>query len=270
MDVIKNRDFGLVLSGGGARAVAHIGMLKAFEEMGLKPAAISGTSAGALIGVLYAAGYSAIDILNLVKEEGGFSVSRFLRYPTGLFSSENLRRILNDLIPVNSFSSLLIPVVVTATDLISGSAINISNGALYDAVIGSCSIPSIFSPVPFNGHLLVDGGILNNLPVEPLLGKVQVIIASHVNNLEHGLLIKQPGRLAVLERCFHLAISASVRQQASSCDLLLEPPMAQYSMFDLRHSDELFQIGYQTAIECAAKIKKLLTSVQTIKYQNGQ
>ncbi len=254
--MMKNR-FGLVLSGGGARAVAHIGVLKALEEMGLKPAMLSGVSAGALVGVLYAAGHSPERILALVKEEGNFSLARFFRYPGGLFSSDNLRRILRNLVPSDDFATLLIPLVVTATDLLNGSVLHVSDGPLHEVVIGSCAIPSVFHPVPYNDSLLVDGGVLDNLPVAPLRGRVDGIIGSHVNNLYEGQSIREPGRLAVLERCFHLAIAAGVRKQAKLCDVFIEPSMAGYSMFDLRPVDALYQLGYQTTMACREQINAL-------------
>lgn len=253
---MKN-SFGLVLSGGGARAVAHIGVLKALEEMRLKPAMLSGVSAGALVGVLYAAGHSPEDILAFVKEEGNFSLARFFRYPGGLFSSDNLRRILKNLVPSDNFASLSIPLVVTATDLLNGSVLHVSDGQLHEVVIGSCAIPSVFRPVPYKDCLLVDGGVLDNLPVTSLQGSVDYIIGSHVNNIYEEQPIKEPSRLAVLERCFHLAIAAGVRRQAKLCNVFIEPSMAGYSMFDLRPMDALYQLGYNATIDCMEQINAL-------------
>src|SRR5690606_11393186 len=124
------------------------------------------------------------------------------RYPGGLFSSDNLLRILRELIPSDDFATLRIPLVVTATDLSTGSVLHVSEGRLYEVVIGSCAIPSVFHPIPYKDHLLVDGGVLNNLPVMQLKGSVDRIIGSHVNQLYDGQPLREPGRLAVLERCF--------------------------------------------------------------------
>ena len=159
---------GLVLSGGGIRGIAHLGLLKAMDEIGVKPSAISGVSAGAIVGALYASGISPDEILEIGKRQINFGFSNLLWRRGGLFSREFIHKILVEYLPQNSFESLNIPLIVNATDFTN----------------------------------VEDGGLLNNFPVEPLIGMCDKIIGSHVNKLkEHNQAGRGLSRMATLERC---------------------------------------------------------------------
>ena len=239
---------GLVLSGGGTRGVAHLGVLQALDEMGIRPAVISGTSSGALLGALYAAGNSPKTILAMVKEHGSASFVKMALSPEGLFSVSGLLSILKSAIPEDDFGKLLIPLYVTATDIANGTSVTISNGPLYNVLIGSSSIPALFTPVKHGDQFLVDGGVMNNFPVECIRGQCDKIIGSHVNKISPAK-TKKMSRVQVLDRCFHMAVSATVARNAEYCDIFLEPQLSAYSMFEMQHADRVFKLGYQTAME---------------------
>jgi len=236
---------GLVLSGGGARAIAHLGLLQRMDEMGVRPGVISGVSAGAIIGALYASGMSPKQILGIVKQYNG--IAKIVLSSGGLFTAAGLQLILNSALPADEFDSLSIPLYVTATDLVSGSAVTFCKGPLVDVLIGSSSVPVLFTPKKHGLQHLVDGGVLNNLPVECLAGKCDKIIGSHVNRRDKPA--KNLDRLHVFDQCFHMAIAKNVAQNSSLCDILFEPELDKYSMFDIKYADRLFKVGYQAAKE---------------------
>ena len=199
-DEITRPKVGLVLSGGGARGAAHIGVLKVLEEQNIPVDFISGTSMGAIVGGLYASGMTATEIEQALidndwrplfqdrppradrpfrrkEDDNGFLVDfdmgvdkDGLIFPKGLVQGQNLEMILKRLaLPVatiNDFDQLPIPFRAIATDLGNGEALSIKSGDLATAIRASMSLPGIFKPVHYNGRLLVDGGIVNNLPVQ--------------------------------------------------------------------------------------------------------
>jgi len=241
-------NIGLVLSGGGARGIAHLGVLQALEETGLPPDIISGVSAGALIGALYAGGYKPKQLLELVKSYSKLNLANIIQSPLGLFSSSGLLHFLNETIRVDDFDHLQIPLYVTATDMLSNSSVSFSKGLLFQPIIGSAAIPGLFSLVEITGYKLADGGILNNLPVECILDKCDRIIGVNVNNFQNDTRT-QLGRMQLLDKSFHLSIAAQVAINGQQCSLLLEPPVCQFSMFDMNNADSLFRAGYNSVME---------------------
>jgi NTE family protein len=240
---------GYVLSGGGARGFAHLGVLKLLEELDIKPYAIAGTSAGAIAGALYAAGKSADEIHTLLKKNTYFGWNNIAWRKKGFFTMEALNKLLKDNIVKNDFDVLQTKLFVAATDLVKGESVIFSKGNLFEAVIASASIPVVFEPVKNGGKLLVDGGILNNFPVEPLTKICDVIIGSYVNKVEDGInsssLLKP---VNILDRCFHLAIANSVYSKVNKCDVFIEVPLHEFDMYDVKNADKIFEIGYQTAL----------------------
>ncbi|MGN8068913.1 patatin-like phospholipase family protein [Mucilaginibacter sp. 22184] len=239
---------GVVLSGGGARGIAHLGVLQGLGEIGIRPDIISGVSAGALTGALYAAGHSPEYILALVKSHTSSSLVRMILSPSGLFSPSGLGKLLRETIPHNNFDQLSIPLYVTATDIGTGESVTFSEGELHPVLIGTSSIPGMFTPVKFVQRYLIDGGVRDNLPVHCIRNKCRKILGSHVNKLYHDH-PEQLGRLQVLEKSFHLAVANTVAEYARLCDLFLEPELKGHQMFEMRHVDQLFKAGYDAVLE---------------------
>ena len=158
--VDKKYKIGLVLSGGGARGFAHLGLIQALNEAGIFPDVISGTSAGALVGVLYADGYNPKEILKLMNAGSRFDLMRPALPREGLLQINGIAKILKTSLRAKSFSELKIPLFVSATDLNNGKAVYFSEGELLEPVIASASIPVLFQPVKINNISYVDGGVL--------------------------------------------------------------------------------------------------------------
>ncbi len=244
---------GIALSGGGARGISHIGSLKAFEEFGIKPVALNGTSAGAIVGTLYAYGYSPDEILKIVRDASFFKLFRPAWRWTGLLNLEGLRSYLLKLVPENTFESLAIPLTVAATDIAEGKANYFSSGELLTPVIASCSIPGIFHPVEIDGKIYVDGGIIDNLPVKRLKRKTDFIIGLHCNPVEPGYQAKNIKE--VIERSMLMAMYTGTKARMKKCDMVIEPKaLGKYTVFDLGKAKEIFDIGYK---ETMIKLKSL-------------
>lgn len=154
---------GLVLSGGGARGFAHIGVLHVLEERGVRVDALAGTSMGAILGALYAAGYTAAEIYELADGLGWRDVID-VSLQAGLMKGDKLHSFLASHLP-ERFDQLRLPFAVTTTDMETGEEQVVMDGPLVDAVRASSSFPGAFDPVVLDGRTLADGGIVNNLPV---------------------------------------------------------------------------------------------------------
>ena len=238
------KNTGFVLSGGGARGIAHLGALQALEDLGVSVFHLSGTSAGAIVATLYAAGNKPMEIMEIFKGSSYFGLSHLLLNKAGIFDLEALRELLEKYIPFRNLEDLPVAVFVTATDLCANRSVSFNSGPLVDAVLASACVPFIFEPIRFQGRQWVDGGILNNFPVEPLLQHCNCIIGSHVNRLDAETPPSQ-GKVHILERSFHMAISASVYEKSSFCTVFLDPPgLSGFGMFDVKKAEEIFEIGY--------------------------
>jgi NTE family protein len=249
---------GVVLSGGGVRGFAHLGLLQALEELNIIPDAISGVSAGAIVGALYAAGHSPQTIRDILKKNSYFGWSSFLLNKDGLFSMKALRKVLQTYIPDNSFESLHKKLFITATDFANNEAITFSKGSLIDTVIASSSVPAIFEPVKIGDHLLVDGGLLNNFPVEPLENKCNLLIGCNVNFIPKGLGNgKRIGKMNLIEKCFHMAIASVVYSKVEKLDLFIEPDLHEFGMFDVIKADLIYETGYQATMKHKNKLLSL-------------
>lgn len=243
---------GLTLSGGGMRGIGHLGVIKALEESGLKPAVLSGSSAGAIIACFYSAGYSCEDIMAFAEGTHFFSYSNIRPRAGGWFGSSEFAKIYRDHFPENKLESLPIPVYVAATDVTSGRTEYFHEGDLSTALMATACIPMLFAPVVHNGKTYLDGGILNNLPIEPIKDKCHFLIGSHVNALESEM--PQPMRkLKILDRAFHLALSSTVYAKAPLCNLFIDPPgMMRFSLFDKKKAREIFDYAYDFTVKLLA------------------
>ncbi len=251
-------DIGLCLSGGGARGLAHLGVLHALDEMGVKPTMISGTSAGAIAGSLYAMGISPKEILEKVRTKSVFDVFKLALGKSGLSEMAYLRKILENSCEEDDFSGLNIPFVACVSELRSGQAEMISEGSVIDAVIASASIPIVFEPVEKDGKLYVDGGVLNNLPIEPLQEKNLRIIGVNIN--VHGESDDLPNKMKnVAERIFELSLWYPTKKRFEQCEVQIDVTGAfSFGLFDFNKGEELFDIGYKAAKAKEDDIKALM------------
>lgn len=239
---------GLALSGGGSRGISHIGVLKALDEMGVKISILSGTSAGSIVGALYAYGYSPDSIFDIIKNVSIFRSVRPAWAWSGLLTMDGLKELLFHSMPENSFEALKIPLRIAATEIRKGEAYYFDQGELIPAIVSSCSIPAVFNPVNYNGGLFVDGGLCDNLPSKAIVGACDFIIGSHCNPISNNFDAKN--LKVVVERSLLMAINGNTRQSKSICDVVIEPEkLNMFSSFDMAKAKEIFDIGYQFTIE---------------------
>lgn len=234
---------GLVLSGGGARGICHLGVIKALEEFGVKFDFISGTSAGAVVGCLYSYGYSPDEILKIIQDTSFFRSLKIAWTWTGLLSFDGLRDVLVKHIPENTFDCLKIPVTLALTEIIKGRIEYVSQGELMTPLQASCSVPAVFKPVHYQGGIYVDGGLLDNLPAKAIHDKCDFMVGSHCNFITSEFDIKNFRN--IIERSLLMAIGGNTMISKTLCDVLIEPPdVGIYSGFDLGKAAEMFEIGY--------------------------
>ena len=238
----------MVLSGGGARGFAHLGLIQALNDSGIFPDIISGTSAGALAGVLYADGYTPKEILHLMNSGSRLDFMRPTLPREGLLQIGGIIKILKSSLRAKTFEELKIPLYVTATDLNNGKAEYFSEGSLLDPVIASASIPVLFQPVMINDIYYVDGGVLDNLPLKPIENRCRFLIGSFVNPV--GYMEKCSGLINIAERTFMLSISKEINEKAKKFDLFVAPlELRNYRILDPEKAEELFEVGYKAMME---------------------
>lgn len=238
---------GLVLSGGGARGIAHAGVLRALEECNILPQIIAGTSAGALIGAFYSAGYKPAEILNIVQKNKFFSWKTIAWKSSGFFKMDAMRKVLENALPAD-FESLKIPLHVTNTNLITGESRIVSQGPLIDPLLASACVPVVFKPVSINNQLWVDGGVTNNFPVEPLLEKCKNIIGCSVNKISTESDFSKWSVMRIIDQTFHVAAHYDIENKKNSCHIFIEPDLFTFGMFDIDKAEMIYKIGYETAI----------------------
>ena len=244
----KKYKIGLVLSGGGTRGFAHLGVIQALNEAGIFPDVISGTSAGAIVGVLYADGYSPREILTLLNCDSRFDFMRPALPREGLLQINGIIKILKTSLRSKKFSDLKIPLFVSATDLNNGKVVYFSEGDLFEPVIASASIPVLFQPVKINDISYVDGGVLDNLPIGPIENQCSITIGSFVNPVSY--IDKISGLISIAERTFMLSMSKDILDKAKRFDLFIAPAeLRNYRFLDPEKSQEVFDIGYKATKE---------------------
>ncbi len=232
-----------VLSGGGCRGFAHLGAVKALQESGICPAEISGTSSGAIAGAFLACGFSPDEIKDIFIENLKLSMLSLNGFKMGLMSMKKIRIFLQKNLRYKQFEDLPIPFYATATSFTDGSQRIFNHGNIIDAVIASSSIPVVFPSVIIHGMPYVDGGLSNNLPVEPFSGNKQNVVCIHVNPIKSF----KPGEgvFDIMDRAIHLSFREKVNRSSDGCSLFIEPKeLDSYGLFDIQKAGEIFDIGY--------------------------
>lgn len=235
-----------VLSGGGARGIAHLGVLQAFAEAGIAPSAVSGTSAGALIGAFIAAGLTPKEATALLREEWRLHLTRWKVLRGEWLSQRRIGEFLSAHLPAKYFEDLKLPLFVSATDLEHGGQRIFSSGELIPPLLAACAVPLIFPPMVIDGTPYVDGGLSNNLPIEPFDDRRNEVIAVYVNPLPHYT--GQRSLRRTLDRTFHLSFREMVSRSAKGCRMFIEPQgLTEFGMFDLSRGADIQRIGYEHA-----------------------
>lgn len=282
---------GYVLSGGGAKGMAHVGVLKVLEEVGLQPDYITGTSMGSIMGGLYSIGYSAEEISRIVETIDWGSVltneipadqvvidrkgdyNRFLteipvykggpELPSGLIEGQKLSQLFSDLswrqAGVNDFNEFPTPFTCIGTDILRGELVAMNSGDLSSAMRASMAIPSVFTPViRDSSHILVDGGVLRNFPVQEVLDMGADIVIGVYVGFDSQMEADQLRSLtSVITRTSLLSGAADVESQVPLVDYLIVPDLAGYSPSSFTSGVEIMERG-ETAARAKIDILKAL------------
>lgn len=293
----KDVKVGLVLSGGGAKGLAHIGAIKVLEEAGVKIDFISGTSMGAIIGALYASGYSGTELdsifrtlnfANLIEDNLPRNAKTFYekedseRYaitlpfnnfkisvPAGYSGGQNLYgelvRLLYHVKDIKDFNKLSIPFVCVATDIETGKEVVLNRGYLPEAIMASGTLPSLFDPAIIDDQLLIDGGVVNNYPIEKVreLG-ADIIIGVDV---QHDLSKrdKLSSATEILMQINNFRSAEAMEEKSKQTDIYINPDMSEYTVLDFDLGNTIVKIGETTAREKFEQLKELSLKQKTKK-----
>lgn len=259
VQIHKKTKIGLALGGGGARGIGHIGAIKAFEELGVKFDYIAGTSAGSIIGALYAYGKTVKEIEELAKGLKKKDITRgsipFLK-PV---NTEKLEELINKAFgDITVFSEMKIPLTVVCTDLKTGKEVDFDYGNVAKVVSGSCAVPGVFAPVVYEDMHLVDGGLRNNVPAD-IVKKMgaNVVFAIDVNHLR-GTGTQSLSTISVLSSTIGIMMQSKVDKVMENADLIFEPALEQFSPLNFENVEEMIKIGYDTVMANKDKIQKIL------------
>ena len=290
----------LVLSGGGARGFAHIPIIEAVERAGIPIDMVLGTSMGSLVGGLYAAGYSPGDMRRLIASYDMvelFALSALPPVPldptplrrnrdnlfvigfdrggigaaSGILGDQRILQMLNDSLSrvagIVDFNDLAIPFRCIGTDLVTGEKIIFSSGSLVTAIRASISIPLVFTPYPVDGRMVIDGGLVDNMPVD--LAKqmgADIVIAVDVNAVDYDVTAKELESLtSILSQLVVILTKNTVVDQAAGADLLLTPALLDHGILDFAAVDEILLVGEAEASLHLEDFSRIARTIETTR-----
>jgi NTE family protein len=232
----------LVLSGGGARGIAHLGVIKALLEAGYEIHAISGVSSGAIAGAFIAKGMSPDEVLEIALSNADFNIRR-PPFRLGFFTKHTMEHVLQKYFPVNSFEDLKIPLTISATNINTSATDYFSSGELIKPLLASSAIPVLYAPVEINGFQYLDGGMINNLPVEPFMKDERMRVGVHVNPVCEKKYFSSLRR--IIERSIELSVHKNISSRLKHCHLAIEPQeLIRFLPYDFAKAKEIFRTGY--------------------------
>lgn len=245
------RPVGVALSGGGKLGAAHVGVLRAFEERGVPVERLSGTSVGAIVAALYAFATPIDRIEQIANDTTWLSISSFSPSWLGLLANRRLGAILREAIGEPRFEDADIPLAVVATDISRGRRVVLDRGEVVPAVLASACVPGIFQPIEYDDRLLVDGGLVENLPTSVLrpMGAHTVIAV----DLNTGREYERPDDMIdVILNATDIAINNATRLQTGGIDLHIMPQLSSHGRFRSHRGAQLVDEGHAAAVEALA------------------
>lgn len=236
---------GLALGGGSARGFAHIGVLKALVQAGVKPEVVVGTSAGSLVGAFFAAGFTPWQIEELALHIREVDVADFASASKrGMFAGDALWKVVNDYLKGARIESFKIRYAAVTTDLRTGELQVLRQGSAADAVRASCSIPGVFVPREIGGRELVDGGLVSPLPVK-VTRQMGCDLVLAVDVAARPRRSDFSGLYEVILQSFEIMGRALADQEGAGADLVIRPDTGQYASSDFKVRKEMIQTGYE-------------------------
>ncbi len=251
----KAKNIGLVLSGGGFRGIAHAGVTKGLEELGIRATHVAGTSAGAVVGALYAAGLPADEIRDALARTRLFTRQNLAFRWSGLLNPTKIIAPLAQYFPEDNFANLQRKLYVTRTDLETGLGETVSTGPVLEAIKCSSALPMLFAPVEVNGRLYVDGGLTNNFPVEALRHHCDFVIGVSVNPAYPRSREDLTSFFGLLEQVLAISVRQTATPKFGQCDVMIIPEdLMAHSILDATHATEIFAIGYRAVMAARAQL----------------
>lgn len=266
--VKKNKHkIGLALGGGGARGFADIGVIKAFEEEGIEFDEIAGTSAGSLVGALYAYGLTSDEMLEVAKNikmkniKGGL----FFFMPS---DTVGIQDIIKDAIGDVQFDELKTKFTAVAVDLITGKEVHLTSGNVAKSVAASCAVPGFFKPVEIDKYRLADGGLQNNVPADVLKSNGCKYVFSVDINHTRGSGTSSTKLIDILKASIGIMMKSNSLNGKFFSDIVIEPDLVKFSSTSSEGYLEMIEIGYKEAKKRMPEIKQLLGIEKTSGFWN--
>jgi len=252
---MKDTEFeklGIALGGGAALGAAHVGVLKALFEQGVKPEFISGTSIGAFVAAHVAFGTSIDDLEKIATDLNWLDITGLKLSKLGILSNERLGQSVLDQFGKVDIQDADIPLSMISTDISTGEKVVLNEGPLYKAVMASTCLPGVFTPVEWDNMLLVDGVLCENVPVSPLreMGAKDIIAVDLTTNREY----KRPDDIVdVLVNTFDIGLNNMIKQQISDDNIfMIQPKLSAYNKADTSQTEKLIEEGYEAAKKALA------------------
>lgn len=240
---------GLALSGGTAKTIAHIGVLEALEDAGIRISCLTGTSGGAIIGALYCAGFSIPELKALARGVRWNKLARLSFPRLGFLSNDTVHRFLTDLLGNRTFEQLSIPLAIVGTNLLTGEKAIFQEGSVALAARVSSTIPHLFAPVEIGDEMFVDGGMVEFVPVTTLRDVFDPAVRVAVNLGLSGRLPRPRNFVQVSVVLGTVVARQTVRRNEELADVVIRPDTRLFHPFDLEASEGLIEVGYQGALE---------------------
>ena len=250
---------GLALGGGAVRGAAHLGVLEVLEREGIRPDFVAGVSAGSALGAVYCAGLDLDEMKRLALELQWRKLGRVTLSRLGLFDGRRIEEYLEEVIGPLHFEELEIPLATVAVDIVNGELVVLKEGLVAPAVRASCAVPGIFTPLERGEQMLVDGGVLNNVPVSV----AREMGADYVIAVDLFPFTIQGAKPRNLFEMFHLSLYTLRRpahREASGADCLIVPPIGQFNLVDFSQVGALIEKGREAAEDKIEQIKQDLES----------
>lgn len=250
---------GLALSGGVAKVVAHVGILRAFEEAGIPIDAVSATSGGTIIGAFYCAGTTIPEMERLADELSWKKLTRVTIPRLGLLSNEKLERFVIERLPAKTFEDLKKPLAVVTADLTTGRKAVFTTGPLPAPIRASCSIPQLFPPVTIDGHLVADGGLVEYLPIQTLEEfDCDVRIGVNLGGVRNWHMRDPKNFFEVALRVIGFVSQRNARVSESFADYVVRPNLAEFGPYDLDRAADLIRVGYEAGRQAVPAVLAIL------------
>ena len=242
--MVKKKKIGIALSGGGARGYAHLGVMKALYEKGIYPDVFSGTSAGAMAGIFLANGADPDHVFKFLKARRIFDVSRIIFPRDGLLNMYKFKKEFEKELEIKDLKETKKQFYACVSNMTLGKVEYLNEGPAVDIILASASIPVLFSPVKVNGYLYSDGGIFDNLPVNPIRDLCEIVIGVHVNPIHEQKKLDSLIRIAA--RTFNLTINNKLDTYREMCNVWIAPDdLDNYELLEFQKSEEIYNSGYE-------------------------